>query len=494
MNELLKGLRPVKNRIRLRRMIQGLAAGFAAGAAAALILMAVSVFVPIGNRWLLCGGIVLAGVLAGALGNGLRPVANREAAKTADGCGLRERTVTALEMAEKTPGSGAAAEILEAQRQDACAHLKTLDTKKIRVKTPGRILAGGMALLVACAGLSLIPGNGEKTAAARRELQEKTAPMVKAIDEAEAEEEKGKSEAEKAELRKITDDLKRDLEDSRDPVDALVALDKAEQRLEELRDKTAGDAAKELADAMRDAGMDAAADALENGDAQSLASAALELDADALRDAAKDLSGEAQELAEQLAQAAEQGEMSEAQMQAISNAMQGQNGQSGASASALQQALDGMKASLGGESKQQGNGEGGSSPGNGPGEGQGQNGGGAGEGSTNEEQQGGGSGQQGGAGKNSRDPRYKEGEYETIYDPEKVEAATRDVSTEQNKLGDDSVQIETGPGKGKLDGNVPYREVVGEYAQAEAQAAESEHLTTEQKEWVDEYFRRITEE
>ena len=66
--------------------------------------------------------------------------------------------------------------------------------------------------------------------------------------------------------------------------------------------------------------------------------------------------------------------------------------------------------------------------------------------------------------------------------------------TEQNKLGEDSVQIETGPGKGRLEGNVPFREVVGEYAEAEAAAAESARLTREQKQWVDEYFRRLTGE
>ena len=68
------------------------------------------------------------------------------------------------------------------------------------------------------------------------------------------------------------------------------------------------------------------------------------------------------------------------------------------------------------------------------------------------------------------------------------------MATEQNKLGDDSVQIETGPGKGRLEGNVPFREVVGEYAEAEAEAAESAHLTREQKQWVDDYFRRLTDD
>ena len=66
--------------------------------------------------------------------------------------------------------------------------------------------------------------------------------------------------------------------------------------------------------------------------------------------------------------------------------------------------------------------------------------------------------------------------------------------TEQNSLGKDSVQIETGPGKGTLEGDVPFRQVVGEYAEQEAKAAESAYLTKEQKDWVDEYFRRLTDD
>ena len=41
---------------------------------------------------------------------------------------------------------------------------------------------------------------------------------------------------------------------------------------------------------------------------------------------------------------------------------------------------------------------------------------------------------------------------------------------------------------------MPFRQVIGEYAEAEAQAAESARLTQEQKQWVDEYFRKLTDE
>ena len=502
MNELLRALGPVKNRIRLGRLLRGAAGGLAAGAAAALILLAVTSFVPLEGRWLIAGALVPGCAVLVALGNMLRPVSSLEAARTADRCGLRERTVTALEMADRTPAGEKAAEIAEAQRQDACAHLRSLDPRKIRLQIPRKRLIAAAVLLALCAGTLLIPGGGDRITAERRALREKTAEMAKQIDEAESRDEDGRPEKDKAELRKLTADLKRELEDSRDDVDAMVALDKAESRLEEIRRKTAGEAMAELAEALRGAGMDAAAQALENGSAEEMTAALSEMGVDALQQAAEGLSAEAQEMAEQLAEAQQQGEMTDAQMQAM---------QSGAGQmSQMQQALSQMKASLSGTpggnqssvsgqgmqgtGSRQGNQAGSGSSGSGNENQQGQAGGGAGSGSTNEEQKGGGSGNQSSTSKGNRPPQYKEGEYETIYDPEKVETASRDVMTEQQQLERDSVQIETGPGKGSLQGDVPFRQVVGEYAEAEAQAAESAHLTREQKEWVDEYFRRLTDE
>lgn len=482
MKELLRALRPVKNRLRLGRLLWGAGAGFAAGTLLALILLTVTAFVPLEGRWLLAGALAAGCTLAAAAVNALRPVKDLEAARAADGCGLRERTVTALEIAGK-PAEGRAAEIAEIQRQDACAHLRTLDPRKIRLRSPKRLLLAGAALAVLCAGTLLIPGGGDRIAAERREIREKNAQLARMAEEAAAAEEAGTAEKNRPELRRLTEELKRELAESRDDVDTLVALDKAEKRLEQLREKTAGDAMDALAEAMRNAGMEAAAEALENGDAPGVNAELAEISAEELRKLAESLSGEAMEMAEQLARAAEQGNLSQQEIQAMQSGL-GSAGQG----SPLQQALSGMKASLGAGTDPQ---SGQSSQGGGqrPGEGSG-----AGTGSTNEEQQGSGGQQQTGSSAGSRPPEYKEGTYETIYDPEKVEAATRNVGTEQQQLDKDSVQIETGPGKGRLEGDVPFRQVVGEYARTEAEAAESARLTREQKQWVDEYFRRLTEE
>ena len=538
MNELLKALGPVKRRLRLQRFVSGAAWGFAGGALAALILLAVTSFVPLANRWWIAGACVAGGTLLAAAINALRPISPLEAALAADACGLRERTVTALELAEAekstpAPPDGAGqrlADMIRLQRQDACEHLRALDAKQIRPAFPKRRLLAGVLLLALCTATLLLPGDGDRAVAARQTLETKTAAMAKAAEEAEKADEAGLTEKEKAELRKLTADLKRDLIASRDEADALVALDKAEQQLEKLRaeqarEKTAGDAMSArdaLARAMQSAGLEAGAteslaEAMAAGDANAMSSALSDLSAEDLQKLAESLTDEAKSLAEQLAEAAKQSELSESQMQALQIAAQsaqaagtqsamaqaaqsGQpaNVQSASSmstaqqATALQQALAGMKASLGAGQSQQSGSQ--ASMGQGAGNNPGMSGGGAGTGSTNEEQKGGGSGQKSSGAKGTRPAEFKQTEYETIYDPEKVDAATRDVMTNQNSLGKDSVQIETGPGKGSLEGNVPYRQVVGEYAEQEARAAESANLTREQKEWVDEYFRKLTEE
>ena len=533
MNELLKALGPVRSRLRLRRFVSGAGWGFAGGALAALILLAVTSFVPLANRWWIAGACVAGGTLLAAASNALRPVSPLEAARAADACGLRERAVTALELAEaekSTPAPQAGvsrpeADITLLQRRDACERLQALDARQIRPAFPKRRLLAGALLLALCAATLLLPGGGDRAVAARQALETKTAAMAKAAEEAEKADEAGLTEKEKAELRKLTADLKRDLTASRDEADALVAVDKAEQQLQKLRqeqaqEKTAGDAMSAmnaLSQAMQSAGMDAAADALAealaSGDAAAMSKALSDLSAEDLQKLSESLTGEAKALAEAMAQTAQQGELSEARMQALQQAAQSAQSagsmsaaqqataQSASSmsaaqqATALQQALAGMKASLGaGQSQQSASQASMSGAGAGSGNNPGQSGGGAGTGSTNEEQKGGSGGKNSGGSKGTNPAEFKQTEYETIYDPEKVDVAARDVMTNQQSLGKDSVQIETGPGKGSLEGNVPVSQVVGEYAEQEVKAAESANLTREQKQWVDEYFRKLTEE
>ena len=233
MKEVLKALRPVKHRIRRNRFLRGAAAGLAAGLAAAVILQAVSFFVPVPDRGLWAAAAAAAVMLLTALGNAARTVKDMTAARAADACGLKERTVTALE--------GGNEPIRQLQRQDACKALDALDVKQIRPGSVKKTLLAALGCAVLLGTLLLIPNAQDNEAAARKALNRTLQEGRKTIEQAAEEDEERLPDEKKSELRKITADLNRELGESRDSADALVALDKAEQRLEQMRQETAGD-------------------------------------------------------------------------------------------------------------------------------------------------------------------------------------------------------------------------------------------------------------
>ncbi len=492
MQDLIRALRPVKARIRRNRLLRGLAAGFAAGSLGALVCLILAHFTAVEGKWMIAGSVFAGCMLLAGLGNALRPIKDEDAARAADGCGLQERVMTALENCgeQNTAPESRRGAMLRALEEDACRQLNTLDRRQIRCRIPKREWIAGTAALVLCAGTVLMPGPGDRAAAERQALRNKTAAIITRTQASAAEEEKALSEQEKTELRKITEDLKREMTEARDSVDAMVAVDRAEKRLEEMRNRTAGDAMdamNAMAEAMAQAGLQEAADAIRSGDEARAQQAIENADADVLQQALSGLEGEAAQMAEALMN----GEMSAAQ---IAQAMAQRRAASQAM-EAVKQALEQMKAGLSGTGEQQsGDGKAGTA---GAGQQPGDKGssGGAGKGSTNLDEGGnGGKKSSQSAASEGNPPEFKQGQYETIYDPEKAEVLTRDAQTEQQRLGEDSVQIETGPGKGRLDGDVPFSRVVSEYAQTEARAADQAALTRQQRQWVDDYFRALTEE
>ena len=466
--ELKKSLRPVKRRIRRNRSLRGAAAGLAAGLAAALILQAAAFFTPVPDRGLWALAAAAAGAALGALGNAARPVGNRTAARAADACGLKERAITALEGPEDEP-------IRQLQRKDACAALEKLDVKAIRPGSVKKALAAALGCAVLLGTLLLIPNAQDMKAAARKALDRTLQEGRKTIERAAEEDKEKLPEEKKSELRKITEDLNRELGNSRDAADALVALDRAQQRLEQMDRKTAGDAA----------GANAAGDSGAGGAEQ-----AGDPNGEAPGDASAETAGQTGSAAMAGAGA---GQMKT--LQAISalkgmvnpSLAGGGSNRAGAGQQGSQAGQSGAGGNAGSQNGQNGATAGGSGV-------NGMTGAGAGEGTTNEEQQGYGKSQNGPM-KGNRDPRYKETDYETIYDPEHISKSKQDVMTEQFRLGDEeSLQIETGPGKGNTNGDVPWGEALQEYAETEARAADRENLTKQEREWVNEYYRLLTEQ
>ena len=466
MKEVLKALRPVKNRIRRNRFLRGAAAGLAAGLAAAVILQAAAFFMPVPDRWLWAAAAAAAAILAAALGNAARPVKNITAARAADACGLKERAVTALEGTDEP--------IRQLQRRDACEALKNLDVKQIRPGCPGKELLAALSCAVLLGCMLLIPNAQDSKAAARKTLSKTLQEGQKAVEQAAEKDAERLPDEKKSELRKITADLNRELSESRDAADALVALDKAEQRLEQMREKTAGDVS-DAADS-RD-GYGNPAEGTEGSIPGENSGQTVNGQEAATAAAGADVSVQLQTLEALTALKAAVNPSLKYGAGAAAELTAGtQAGQSGAGTG-----------NIGSQDGRNGNGAGGNSQ-------SGKTGGGAGEGTTNEEQQGGGSGS-GATVRGNRDPHYKEVSYETIYDPEHIDKNKQNVLTEQYRTGgDDSVQIETGPGRGNLNGDVPWSDALQEYADTEARAADRENLTTQEKQWVNEYYKLLTEQ
>ena len=466
MKEVLKALRPVKHRIRRNRFLRGAAAGLAAGLAAAVILQAAAFFVPVPDRGLWAAAAAAAVMLLTALGNAARPVKDMTAAQAADACGLKERTVTALEGGDEP--------IRQLQRQDTCRVLRALNVKQIRPGSVKKALLAAMGCAVLLGTLLLIPNAQDTEAAARKALNRTLQEGRKTIEQAAKEDEERLPDEKKSELRKITADLNRELGESRDAADALVALDKAEQRLEQMRQETAGDKT------------DGSGASGEAGSGEKTGNAEGKGEGENAGQAVNGQAGTASSASAGTAAQLQTLEALTALKGAVNPSMQAGNG------------IQGIEGKNGTPVGQAGTGTGNGQTGqNGAGSGKnpgGKTGGGAGEGTTNEEQQGDGNSSSGIV-KGNRDPRYKEVQYETIYDPEHIDKDKQDVMTEQFRTSDEgSVQIETGPGRGNLNGDVPWGEALQEYADTEARAADRENLTTQERQWVNDYYKLLTEQ
>lgn len=466
MKEVLKALRPVKHRIRRNRFLRGAAAGLAAGLAAAVILQAAAFFVPVPDRGLWAAAAAAAVMLLTALGNAARPVKDMTAAQAADACGLKERTVTALEGGDEP--------IRQLQRQDARRALEALNVKQIRPGSVKKALLAAMGCAVLLGTLLLIPNAQDTEAAARKALNRTLQEGRKTIEQAAEDDEERLPDEKKSELRKITADLNRELGESRDAADALVALDKAEQRLEQMRQETAGDKT------------DGSGASGEAGSGEKTGNAEGKGEGENAGQAVDGQAGTASSASAGTAAQLQTLEALTALKGAVNPSLQAGNG------------IQGIEGKNGTPVGQAGTGTGNGQTGqNGAGSGKnpgGKTGGGAGEGTTNEEQQGDGNSSSGIV-KGNRDPRYKEVQYETIYDPEHIDKDKQDVMTEQFRTSDEgSAQIETGPGRGNLNGDVPWGEALQEYADTEARAADRENLTTQERRWVNDYYKLLTEQ
>ena len=466
--------------------LTGLCWGTLVALALVLAVMAISFLLPLAVRnaaLLACFAVPPLGGIIGLLW----PVSLMRSAQTADACGLRERTQTALALADRQD------EMARLQRDDALRALRHLDIRQalpLRAAVKPLIAAGGCA--AAALALFFIPNPQDAVLRQQAQFRQKMEKPAEAIEKAAGQlDETTLGEKTVQELRRLLGDLARETRDSGTPREALKALSQGQQRLEKKLSESRGAAM----DALGQAGLDSLAQSLEAG-GQSLEEA-LE----------KALEGQdAQSLSAQLnavAQAAADAAASAALREAAGALSQGSAAQAAQalgqlSAAGLAQgqaaaALQSAKAMAGGQGQSQGMGQG-QGKGSGMGSGQGQGAGaGAGQGSTNQDMSGSG-GRPSGSNRGGQTGGYKLGEYEAIYDPTRLGDGGQ--VTQSTGRVDENAQISEmtlGPGLGDASGSVPYDQVVGAYQSAAVQRAREAALPGYAQQWVADYFSALTE-
>lgn len=482
MKEIRRALSPVRRKLRFLHLWKGVGYGVLSAGVLFLGITICSFLIPIRSRAELIAAACASAILVSALVSWILPVKDITCARAADIHGLKERAQTALMITENSP-------MTELLRRDAVNALAHFDCGLIRFPSIKRqCLAAGAAAALAVV-LCFVPNPQEEVIRSAIAL-EKT--MEEASAQAQAESEKPMSdlsEKDRQELRKLLAELSREIGESENPMDAMLALGDAEQRLEALRERMTGDAADQLSDALNDNGLEALAEAMESGDEQMLEEALESADADSMYAASQQLSGDMKNMLGAAARAMQSGDTSGAagSLSQLQSAVQSGSLSQLGSASRL---LSSLRSAIGT------GGQGGSNSGNGQGNGignqPGANGGnGAGEGSTNLAQEG--SGQEQAGRRGSADPRYKESEYESIYEPTRLDASQTEISAQSPQGEGDSMQAQLGPGAGQIGESVPYNQVIYDYADAAVKAADNQNLTAQERGWVNAYFASLTE-
>ena len=448
---LHQALRPVRQRMRLLRLMRFVLSGFVLGCAAALIFLILTLFLlDLEVRWPFVLLIPPAMSACAGLVSLFLPVADRKAAAAADRAGLMERCQTCLETGTDTPMG-------QLLHEDTLQQLSAFSPKSIPVQFSRRQLLAALTLPVLCSVLLLLPNPGISRAREKQAWHEKTQTLAQEVQErADA---LAREHPEETEVRRILEQLSRDIAASRNPEEAYLSLDMAEKSLGLNTDSASASllSEKELAGGLSSAGGEKAEtsdSAEENSAVQNVPEKAPQTE-----NTGSSTSSPSVQLSAQLLSA----------MRASLNSSSSPSAQTSVSSASSQ-----SSASSG---QTQGDGPRGNGSGLGNGEGAGLSGHGQGSGAYSALQEG----------------HYREDAFESIYDPEMAARMAYDTSVSGEKMNDDSIQIETGPSQGTVDGTVPVAKAQGSYADTAVSAARTLDLTSAQQELVAQYFRILTD-
>lgn len=230
-NYLLRAIRQGRRKLNIAKTLDTCTCLLACAGVAAIILEAVSIWIPFYYVHVCAGIALLVALLAGLVYAFVKRVSMKEAAQRLDTFGLKERTQTAYEQLEDESAFAAM------QRHDAVEVLKRgIVDKQIKIRMvpdKRRLIAMVLSLAVAC-GLAFLPSQARNIAsqrhAIRQEAKEKQEELEELADALEQMDTSSLTDEQKAKLAELSDALSRSMQElSR--ADSREALDAAESKL-----------------------------------------------------------------------------------------------------------------------------------------------------------------------------------------------------------------------------------------------------------------------
>ena len=247
--ELLQAIRRSRRKLNIAKLIDTCVFCLAYAGVAAIVLEAVSLWIPFYYVHLCVGIVIGIALIVGIIYAVIKCTSMREAAQQIDTFGLKERVQTAYEqMADESPLAGL-------QRHDAAEQLqKKLDAKQIRIRLlpSRRHLAAAFLSLTVAAALAFVPSQARELANTRHAIHQEAKEKQKELSElADAIEKMDTSELtdeQKARLAKLKEALDRSMQELA-RADSKEALDAAQSKLGFKYEQTS-QSLMELADAL----------------------------------------------------------------------------------------------------------------------------------------------------------------------------------------------------------------------------------------------------
>lgn len=247
--ELLQAIRRSRRKLNIAKLIDTCVFCLAYAGVAAIVLEAVSLWIPFYYVHLCVGIVIGIALIVGIIYAVIKRTSMREAAQQIDTFGLKERVQTAYEqMADESPLAGL-------QRHDAAEQLqKKLDAKQIRIRLlpSRRHLAAAFLSLAVAAALAFVPSQARELANTRHAIHQEAKEKQKELSElADAIEKMDTSELtdeQKARLAKLKEALDRSMQELA-RADSKEALDAAQSKLGFKYEQTS-QSLMELADAL----------------------------------------------------------------------------------------------------------------------------------------------------------------------------------------------------------------------------------------------------